>query len=746
MTQILKRLEIIKSSLAIEDEEIIELQIAKLNKLEIDDDIKAILQRLENQNYDGVLKDIESYLHRYTGVVEYVDTQTQELKLTLKILEKKLQILCEQKSEYLSDIEEFNRQYSLKLGDIIENILNLKKEILYKQTLKKQKQKERYQEDKQTFEETKTTTEELRNTISELEEALENIDENHESYEEINQAYQELQDELRNLEEELEKQEQKLNDAKEELEEDEILEEYEEAEKTYEEYHQEYAQIKEENSVTLSEDEKKELKILYKKAARLCHPDIVIDTLKEKAHEIMQALNDAYSKKDIAKVKEISYSLENGTSFKISSDAIEDKEVLKSKVKEYESIIQDLEAEIEEIKGDEIFVTISELDDWDEYFEEIKSKLEKEQQALEDEARGSLVSNQKIEKAEDKEEDEFIAPDNSKAESENKNDTLKIELTNSKYLNYSDEKETRDLLFDGAITNPKLSVEHEPSNSYDSLAVKVHCNGTFIGYVLKYKNKQYIEQFCFENEKLKKMIVRFVDREIVLSTMNTIEKEKSSYADHIKSIENIKFEKIRKYCENLSKSNEADEMQKYLGARGKVYKALMYDALEQFIEKLDSNTITMIDWGCEQGIASMLVLDYIKEKQLDIKTDQILLLDNDNKNLSRAMAQVKALDFNGAKIEAFNSDDNDSLDILKTIRNNTTLNLFANDKMPIGYIEIVFGLLKNSYFMCVSNQNKEFVDEVYENIKSFIDSQDLSIRDGKIGRFDKFERIFRVKA
>ena len=243
-------------------------------------------------------------------------------------------------------------------------------------------------------------------------------------------------------------------------------------------------------------------------------------------------------------------------------------------------------------------------------------------------------------------------------------------------------------------------------------------------------------------EKEREWILKAQDKEV--QNLKTINSEDSPFTNHIKSIENIKFEKIRKYCENLSKSNEADEMQNYLGKNGKMHKALIYDALEQFVEQLNEHTITLVDWGCDQGIGSMLVLDYIKEKQLDIKIDQILLFDNDNKKLSRAMAQVKALDFNSAKIEAFNSDDNDSLDILKTIKNDTTLSLFANDKMSVDYSEIDFRLLKNAYFMCVSNDNKKFVDEVYEDIKSLTDSQDLSIRDGKIGRFTKFERIFRV--
>lgn len=42
MQQILKRLELIKTSIAIEDEEIIELQVVKLSTMPIDDDVQEI--------------------------------------------------------------------------------------------------------------------------------------------------------------------------------------------------------------------------------------------------------------------------------------------------------------------------------------------------------------------------------------------------------------------------------------------------------------------------------------------------------------------------------------------------------------------------------------------------------------------------------------------------------------------------------------------------------------------------------
>jgi hypothetical protein len=305
----------------------------------------------------------------------------------------------EQKTEYLNDIEEFNREYNLHLGEIIKNILNLKKEILYKKTIKQQKKKEKYQEDIKTFEDTKETIVELKSTISELEDALDSIDENDENYKELSEAYNELKEELEKLEDELELQEEELEKTKEFIEDETIEQEYEEVKSHYEEFENEYKHTKEsfENSIQLNEDDKKELKLLYKKAARLCHPDIVPDELKEKAHDLMQKLNEAYSQKDISKVKEILYSLQNGTSFEVSSETIEDKELLKIKIKEYLKNIESIKTEIEEIKEDVTYQTILEIDDWDEYFKNLKDEFEIEKKRLEEEAREVLEEKEPLE-------------------------------------------------------------------------------------------------------------------------------------------------------------------------------------------------------------------------------------------------------------------------------------------------------------------------------------------------------------
>ena len=640
MTQILKRLEIIKNSIAIEDEEVIELQIVKLKQLLVDDDVKAVIDGLEKAHYSLALGLIESYLSRYSGVAVYVDKELSSLKLELKSLEAKLQECLLEKQEYLSDIETFNREYNLRLGELIKEILLLRKEIAYKKTIKQSKLKAHYKENLDTFEETKKTIEELKKTMKELEDALEEIDEEDENFDELSSTYKELQEALHTLEEDLELQEEELENAKEFIEDESIEEEYEEVKAQFEEYGDEYEQIKEsqKNTISLSDDEKAQLKQLYRKAARLCHPDIVPDELKDQAHMLMQQLNDAYAKQDIKEVQKILASLESGSGFELTSDSITDKELLKAKIEEYKNNIVQTEAEIETIKEDDTYQKISKLDDWDVYFESLKSELQKEIQRLEEEAKEVL-------------------------EESNEEDL-------SEESDFSD-------------------------NTSDEYEDDVH----------------------------------------------EIKMEESPYAKHLQSIQNPSFEKIRRYCNNLVNENEADAMQKYLAENGKMHKALMYDALEQFLERLNGETITLIDWGCGQGIGSMLVLDYIREKQLDIKIDKVFLIDVSLEILSRAMLHVDVLILNNAQVSAVNNDK--ILGTLEQISTETTLNLIVNDTMPVDALDIDFELLKNAYFMCLSNEDEEFVDKIYDDITLFSDCQDVSMRDDNIGKFQRFERIFK---
>ena len=222
-----------------------------------------------------------------------------------------------------------------------------------------------------------------------------------------------------------------------------------------------------------------------------------------------------------------------------------------------------------------------------------------------------------------------------------------------------------------------------------------------------------------------------------------IEPELTEYSKYLQSIENINFEKIRRYCNNLQNDNKSDDMQKYLSENGKMYKAIIYDSLEQFIAILDEEVITLIDWGCNQGIGSMLILDYIKEKQLNTKINQIILVDDNKTAMNRAIAHINALKQDD--IELLTIQNNDEIEMLKNIKNNIIINLSINDKIDKNiFKDLDFDIFTDIYFMFLSNDNVNFINDIFEDISLFNNTEDISIRDNKIGRFKRFERIFKI--
>lgn len=398
MLQIIKQLEIIKSSILIEDVEIIELQIMKLNSQRFDEDVKNIISKLENSEYFLAFNLIENYISKHTGLDLYQDKELISLKFELKHLEIKFQDLMEEKTEYLNEIEDFNKEYNLHLAELIKSILNLRKELIYNRFINKEKQKSKYKKDIKTYNETKKSIDEVMNSIDDLEYVLRAIDKDFVNYDEIKKAYDELQKEINHLKNEFEKQSENIEYKKAFVEDDDIEKEYEDSKTTFDEFENEYEKIieKQKDVIELNESDKKELKQLFRKAAKLCHPDIVSEGNKEQAHKIMQELNEGYNKHDLTKIKSILNSLENGYGFEIASDSIDDKEILRSKITEFEQNIEDLKSEIEAIKQDDTYKTISKLENWDEYFEELKTSLENEKNRLEKEIDSSSFFDDEI--------------------------------------------------------------------------------------------------------------------------------------------------------------------------------------------------------------------------------------------------------------------------------------------------------------------------------------------------------------
>ncbi len=215
------------------------------------------------------------------------------------------------------------------------------------------------------------------------------------------------------------------------------------------------------------------------------------------------------------------------------------------------------------------------------------------------------------------------------------------------------------------------------------------------------------------------------------------------YNTIIKDIENPSFEKIRRYYNNLISDNQADEMITAFAKNGKMYKALVYDAMEQFLEDLEDESLTIIDWGCGQGLAVSLVLDYINEKQLDIEVEKVILIDEDEKALQRASLHVDILKEDDLEIEALHVKGGELEKELHVDSETTILNLFANDTMPVDFFDIDDDIFNGAYFVFLSSKSKSYLNRVYEELCTVVNVENVSLREGKVGKYMRFERIYK---
>ena len=151
--------------------------------------------------------------------------------------------------------------------------------------------------------------------------------------------------------------------------------EFEEAKNEYEQYTKQYEETISENQFHLNEEEKKELKSKYRKATKLCHPDLVIDEFKEHAEIIFRELQKAYEQNDLKRVNEILEMLENGLVFIQKSEGSNTLSKLKTEFILLQNKLIEVNTYLSELKNSETYKTILQINNWDDYFELAKEKL-----------------------------------------------------------------------------------------------------------------------------------------------------------------------------------------------------------------------------------------------------------------------------------------------------------------------------------------------------------------------------------
>ena len=124
MEKIIEYLELIRTSIALNDEKIIAIHVEKIKQLDIKnhDNLLHMINLLDRNKYN-----------LGTALINKIildEREIQKLKTKLKLLEDEHYKLNEEKNEILQNIDTFNSNFHAELNEWIEVILELKKEIL----------------------------------------------------------------------------------------------------------------------------------------------------------------------------------------------------------------------------------------------------------------------------------------------------------------------------------------------------------------------------------------------------------------------------------------------------------------------------------------------------------------------------------------------------------------------------------------------------------------------------------------
>jgi hypothetical protein len=286
LTKIIKRLELIKSLIALEEDDEINSHIIKLEQQPLTNELIGITNLLKQKAYSKAILAITSFINSHNQLAFYTDPEIEALKLEIRLLEEDINNLSDEKADLEKLIHEFGIRHNQELGELIIKILQHRKE------------------------QAKGTPQQ------------------------------------------------------------------QETEEDYNNYHQEYEASKDEQINTLTEEEQAELKSKYRKASKLCHPDVVSEEQKELATKLFAELSIAYEKNDLARVREILENLEKGHFFINKSDAINQKQLLQAEMEKLRLRIKELNTELQTIKDSDTYKTISSITNWDDYFTNAKQQLQ----------------------------------------------------------------------------------------------------------------------------------------------------------------------------------------------------------------------------------------------------------------------------------------------------------------------------------------------------------------------------------
>ena len=132
-----------------------------------------------------------------------------------------------------------------------------------------------------------------------------------------------------------------------------------EAETDYAHYNRQYTETRQQLRFELSPDEQRDLKRNFRKAAQLCHPDVVAEALKSQAEALFAELKAANDRNDLTRVNEILSTLERGETFVSRSETVTEKALLKHERTRLQALAAHLQTTVQSLQQSETYLIIN---------------------------------------------------------------------------------------------------------------------------------------------------------------------------------------------------------------------------------------------------------------------------------------------------------------------------------------------------------------------------------------------------
>lgn len=292
LSKVLKRLDLIKTLIALDEIDGLAPHLHKLNDQPLTNDLTEIVRLLRQGQFAEAIRQIDQFSKRNSTLAIYIDAEIGALKIEIRILELQIKALDAERAEIEKTLHEFSVQHTLRLGDLIVKLLQLRRE------------------------QAKTSTER------------------------------------------------------------------EKAQDDYDHYHRDYSAVKQQPHQELTPEEQIELKKKYRKAAQLCHPDVVAEAFKSHAETLFNDLKTASDCNDLARVSEILEALEKGEPFPSRTETITEKKLLYHEQVRLQQVLDASQRALEELRESATYQFIRKIADWNTYFEETRTKLQAQLDSL----------------------------------------------------------------------------------------------------------------------------------------------------------------------------------------------------------------------------------------------------------------------------------------------------------------------------------------------------------------------------